>query len=133
MGRRASSSINTTAIVGVAAVLAVLVAAGALFLLKDKGGSSFTGTPFPVDDAYSGANSLRDNEYTLEGTVTQRHPRDSGLGLEIQVESGGEEKPVFISVPNDVATINIERNTKYAFKVRVGKGGIPVATNVKRL
>lgn len=107
MGRRASSSLNATAIVGIA-VAVLLLLAGAWFFLMRKKTESFQGTPLPIEDLFSGANSLRGNEYTVEGVVDGREPRDSGLGITLLVESDGSQEPVFLVVPRDVATINIE-------------------------
>mgnify|MGYP002529802545 FL=1 len=132
MGRRASSSLNTTAIVGIAVGVLFLIVAGALVLRKGRG-ETFDAPPLPMEEVYSNANSLRGNEYTVEGTVDRREPRDSGLGISIVVDSDGEKLPLFIIVPDDVATINIERDVAYAFKVRFGEGGVPIATGVKRL
>lgn len=132
MGRRASSSLNTTAIVGIVVVVLVLVVAGFLFMRKGSG-ESFAAPPLPMEEVYKNANSLRGNEYSVEGVVDRREPRDSGLGISIVVESDGEELPLFIIVPDDVATINIERDGSYVFKVRFGEGGVPIATGVKRL
>jgi hypothetical protein len=86
-----------------------------------------------MEEVYTNANSLRGNEYTVEGTVDRREPRDSGLGISILVDSEGEKLPLFIIVPDAVATINIERDVTYAFKIRFGEGGVPIATGVKRL
>ena len=49
MGRRASSGLNATAIIGIAAVVLVFVAAGALLLKKGKT-EGFTGQPLPVEE-----------------------------------------------------------------------------------
>ena len=62
MGRRASSSLNGPAIAGIVVVLLILLGAGAILLRGKK--DTFTGTPLPIEDIYSGANSLRGNEYT---------------------------------------------------------------------
>lgn len=132
MGRRASSSLNTTAIVGIVVVVLILVAVGALFLRRGRG-ESFAAPPLPMEEIYKNANSLRGNEYAVEGVVFRRESRDSGLGISIVVESDGEELPLFIIVPKDVATFNIDRDITYAFKVRIGEGGVPIATGVKRL
>ena len=132
MGRRASSSLNTTAIVGIAVGLLFLIVAGALVLRKGRS-ETFDAPTLPMEEVYSNANSLRGNEYTVEGTVDRRESRDSGLGISIVVDSEGEKLPLFIIVPDDVATINIERGVTYAFMIRFGKGGVPIATGVKRL
>lgn len=131
MGRRASSSLNAPAIVGIVVVVLILIAGGAL-LLQGKKGQTFDAPPLPIEEVFSNANSLKGNEYTVQGKVDRREPRDTGLGISIIVESGGEELPLFIIVPEEVAAINIERDVSYVFKVRFGKGGVPIATGVKR-
>ncbi len=131
MGRRASSSLNATTIVGIVVVVVILIGAGALVLRGKK--ETFDAPALPIEEVFSNANSLRGNEYTVEGKVDRREPRDSGLGISIIVESAGEELPLFIIVPDDVAEINIERDISYAFKVRFGEGGVPIATGIKRL
>ena len=47
-------------------------------------------------------------------------------------DEGGEEEAVFIKVPEEIATINLERDVTYAFKIRVGEGGVNVATAIKK-
>ena len=131
MGRRASSSFNTTAIVGIVVVVLVLVGAGALIMRKGKS-EGFSGPKLPVEETFTNANSLRRNEYTVEGKVYRIEPRDTGVGVCLLVDSDGKERTVFIKVPEDVATINIERDVSYAFKVRVGDGGVNIATAIKR-
>ena len=131
MGRRASSSLNATAIIAIMVVVLILIAAGAIALRKKK--DTFDAPQLPIEDIYSNANSLRGNEYRVVGSVYRRGARDSGLGVSIMVDSGSEELPLFIIVPEDVANFNIDRDVTYAFKVRIGEGGVPIATGVKRL
>ena len=79
---------------------------------------------------------MRRNEYTVEGTVFRIESRDSGVGVCLMVESdSGEEEAVFVKVPEDIAdiaTINLERDVTYAFKIRVEEGGVNVATAIKK-
>ena len=86
-----------------------------------------------IDEAMENANSLRGNEYRVEGKVESRWVRDSGEGLSLLVEEGGRTEHIFIMIPNDVEHPNIEREQRYAFKIRFGEGGVAVATAVKRL
>ncbi len=140
MGRRASSApsirifkINVN--VNVAAllvVLPVLIVVGTLLLKKGKT-EGFTGQPLPVEETFNNATAMRRNEYTVEGKIFRIESRDSGVGVCLMVGSKeGEEEAVFIKVPEEVATINLDRDVTYAFKIRVGEGGVNVATAVKK-
>ncbi len=135
MGRRASSGLNATAIIGIAAVVLLVVVGGAFVLKKGKK-EGFTGQPLPLQETFSNATAMRRNEYTVEGTVFRIESRDSGVGVCLMVESdSGEEEAVFVKVPEDIAdiaTINLERDVSYAFKIRVGEGGVNVATEIKK-
>ncbi len=131
MGRRASSGLNATAIIGIAAAVLVVVAGGSFVLKKGKK-AGFTGQPLPVEETFRNATAMRRNEYTVEGKVDRIESRDSGIGVCLLVESDGEEEAVFVKVPEEIATINLERGVTYAFKVRVGEGGVNVATAIKK-
>ena len=132
MGRRASSSLNSTAIIGIVVVIAILVGVGAL-TLKKKGKTFNDVAPLQVEEALQNANSLRGNEYRVEGKVESRWVRDSGEGLSLQVEEDGRTEYFFIMIPPDVKHVNIEREQRYAFKIRFGEGGVAVATAIERL
>ena len=132
MGRRASSSLNTAAIIGIVAVVAILVGAGAL-MLKKKGVTYNDVALLRMDEAVQNANSLRGNEYRVEGKVESRWVRDSGEGLSLIVEESGRTERLFIMIPTDVEHPNIERDQRYAFKIKFGEGGVAIATAVKKL
>ena len=86
-----------------------------------------------MQETFSNATAMRRNEYTVEGTVFRIESRDSGVGVCLMVESdSGEEEAVFVKVPEDIATINLERDVTYAFKIRVEEGGVNVATAIKK-
>ena len=131
MGRRASSSLNPVALVMIVAVCAALIGGGAFLLTGKK--ETFDAPRLHIEDVLSNANSLRGNEYMVEGKVFRREVRDTGEGVSLMVETDGGEEPLFIVIPNDVDHVNIERDREYAFKIRFGEGGVPIATAVKRL
>ena len=81
---------------------------------------------------FSSASSLRRNEYVVEGTVFRIDNRDSGTGVGLLVGSEEDTEAVYVIVPEEVATINIERNVNYAFKILVGDGGVNFATAIKK-
>jgi len=132
MGRRANSSLNSAAIIGVIAAVAAIAAVG--FFLFRQESETFTDAPLlHISEAIDNANSLRGNEYRIEGKIESRWVRDSGEGLSLQVEQDGRTEYFFIMIPPDVEHPNIEREQRYAFKIRFGEGGVAVATAVKKL
>ena len=132
MGRRASSGLNTAVIIGIATFVLLLVVGGAFYLRKGKK-EGFTGKALPLEGTFSNATAMRRNEYIVEGTVFRIDSRDSGIGVCLMVESdSGKEEAVFVKVPEDIATINLERDVTYAFKIRVEEGGVNVATAIKK-
>jgi hypothetical protein len=139
MARRASSNVSTAAIIGiviVAVIFAVVfilsnILGGAGYLLGNK--KAFDAPLLQIEEALQSANSLRGNEYRVEGKVDSRWVRDTGEGLSLMVEDDGQTKYLFIMIPPEVSHVNIEREQRYAFKIKFGEGGVAIATDVKRL
>lgn len=134
MARRASSSTNPALIIGIAvAVIAVIF--GGKFLMSKKKESFSDLNPLAVQDLLDNGNSLRNNEYLIEGKIDERFFRDgnssSVVSVRVKADSGEEIVPVMI--PEKFNNLNIEREQRYAFKVRFEQGGIPVATGITRL
>lgn len=132
MGRRASSSINPAAIVGIVAAVAILGVLGFFFFSK-KGEAFSDLPPLRVSEALENGISLRDNEYRVEGKLLARWPRKTGAVVELLVEEPGSAEHFPIVVPDEVATVNFEREQRYAFRIRFGDGGVAIATAVERL
>ena len=80
---------------------------------------------------FRSGNSLRGNEYLVEGIVDQRWPRDQGQLVSIQLEDSDDM--IGIEIPASFNDLNIERQQKYAIKVKFREGGVPVATQIERL
>lgn len=134
MARRASSSTNPFLIIGIV-VAVVALFFGGKFLMSKKT-ESFAGVkPLIVQELLDNGNSLRDNTYLIEGQIDERFFRDgntsSVVSVRVKAESGEEIVPVII--PSKFNNLNIEREQRYAFKVRFEQGGIPVATDISRL
>jgi len=134
MARRASSSTKPALIIGIAvAVIAVIF--GGKFLMSKKKESFSDMNPLAVQDLLDNGNSLRNNEYLIEGKIDERFFRDgntsSVVSVRVKADSGEEVVPVMI--PEKFNNLNIEREQRYAFKVRFEQGGIPVATAISRL
>lgn len=130
MARRASSGISPGILIGIAAALVVAFFGGKALLTKKS--ETFSGiSKLPVEDFMENANSLRDNEYLVEGTVDDKFFSESNPNQLISVKVDDAQVPV--EIPSEFLKLNIEREKRYAIKVRIRQGGIPVATGINRL
>ena len=134
MARRASSSTNPTIIIGIAFAVALAVFAGKYFL-TNKSASFSDVTPLSVQELLDNGNSLRGNEYLIEGQIDEklRWTPDKGQIISIRVKSVGGEEVIPVQIPGKFNKLNMEREQRYAFKVEFEQGGIPVATAINRL
>ena len=134
MARRASSSLHPGIIIGGIAAIVIAVFAGKS-LIGGKS-SGFGDVPkLDVRDLLENGNSLRGNEYLIEGKIDEklRWTASNGQIVSLRVDDGGREEFVGIEIPAEFNNLNIEREQRYAFKVKFQQGGIPVATGVNRL
>ena len=129
MPRRASSGPNSTAIIGIVAFILV-AALVAMFLMKGSKQKIKGATPLSMSEFLENGNSLRGNEYLIEGTVDQRWPRDNGQLVSLQVNDS--EELIGIEIPLSFNGLNIERSQKYAIKVKFREGGVPDATQMTK-
>ncbi len=134
MPRRASSGPNVGLILGIVAVVAAAAFAGKM-VFADKKGQSLDGTTLDMRSAVENANSLRGNEYVVEGTIDDQLEWDPEHGqvVSLKVLSGDTAEFLAIEIPPSLSNINIEREQNYAFRVRFREGGIAVAENISRL
>ena len=134
MPRRASSSTNPLLIIGVAVAVIAAIFAGK-FLLSKKSETFPDVNPLAIQDLLENGNSLRNNEYLIEGRIDERFFRDNNPSsvVSVRVKSSSGEEIVPVLVPSKFNNLNIEREQRYAFRVKVEQGGIPVAINISRL
>ena len=134
MARRASSSTKPAIIIGIAVAVAIAVFAGKLLLTK-KSESFSDVNQLVVQDLLDNGNSLRNNEYLIEGKIDERFFRTSNSAsvVSVRVKSGSGDEIIPVKIPSNFNNVNIEREQRYAFKVRFEQGGIPVVTAVNRL
>ena len=134
MARRASSSTNPILIIGIVVGIAVVVIGGKM-LFGGKSASFSDVPPLSVENLMENGNSMRFNESFVEGRVNERFFRDgtenSVISIRVDASSGEEVIPVLI--PSKFNDMNIEREQRYAFKVKIKQGGIPVAIDIERL
>lgn len=134
MPRRASSSLHPGIIIGIiaGAVVAVMVAKNGF---GNKSPGLGDGQKLDVRDLLDNGNSLRGNEYHVEGKIDQklRWTSNRGQVVSLRVSTSGGSELIGVEIPPSFNNLNIEREQKYAFRVKFRQGGIPVATAIKRL
>ena len=134
MARRASSSLHPGIIIGAIAAIVVAVFAGKSMLGKKAAGFGDVAA-LQVDELLENGNSLRGNEYVVEGQIDEKLQWTTSRGqlVSVRVEAPGGDKFVGIEIPPEFSKLNIDTKQKYAFRVKFRQGGIPVATGVNRL
>lgn len=134
MPRRASSGINPAILIGVAVFVIIALVAGRFLISGRK--NPFDNAPrLDIQQYLENANSMRGNEYMLEGKIDEklRWTPDRGQLVSVRVDDDGDGEVIAIEIGPEFNHLNIEREQRYAFKVRIRQGGIPVATAVERL
>ena len=53
--------------------------------------------------------------------------------MSLRVSTPGGDELIGVEIPPDFNNLNIEREQRYALRIKVRQGGIPVATAVNRL
>lgn len=135
MARRASSRMNMGTIAGIAAGVAALVLVGGTMVKKNKS-SDFANLPeLQMEQFLENANSLRGNEYRVNGKISEklRWTPDRGQVISLQVGDGARGELLPVEIPAEFSSMNIEREQRYSFKIRFREGGIPVATGIQRM
>jgi len=134
MARRASSSFHPGIIIGAVVAVAAVIAGGKL-LTGRKSPAFGDVSKLDVGDLLENGNSLRGNEYVIEGLIDEklRWDTDRGQVVSVKVTSNSGEEFVGIEVPPALAKTNIEIKQRYAFRVKFKQGGIPVATAITRI
>src|SRR6478672_2326175 len=126
MARRASSSLHPGIIIGAIAALAVAVFAGKSLLGKKTAGFGDVAS-LQIDELLENGNSLRGNEYVVEGQIDEKLQWTTSRGqlVSVRVESPGGDKFVGVEIPPEFNRLNIDAKQKYAFRVKFKQGGIP--------
>ena len=134
MARRASSSLHPGILIGIAAAVVVAILGGKSLLKKKTPGFADV-NPLSVEDFLENGNSLRGNEYSIEGKIDEklRWTADRGQVVSLRVKAGSDEELIGIEIPPKFNNLNIEREQRYTMRIKVRQGGIPVATDVTRL
>ena len=134
MARRASSSLHPGIIIGAIAAIAVAIFVGKSLIGKKSAGFGDV-AKLSVDELLENGNSLRGNEYVVEGQIDEKLQWTASRGqvVSVKVGSPGGDEFVAIEIPEPFNNLNIDAKQKYLFRVRFRQGGIAVATGVNRL
>jgi len=134
MARRASSNLHPGIIIGAVAAIIVAVVAGKSLIGK-KSASFGDVSKLSVEELLENGNSLRGNEYVVEGQIDEKLQWTTGRGqmVSVKVSAPGGDQFVGIVIPQEFNKLNIDTKQKYAFRVQIRQGGYAVATGVNRL
>ncbi|MEY4245053.1 MAG: hypothetical protein RLZZ245_2638 [Verrucomicrobiota bacterium] len=134
MARRASSKLHPGIIIGAIAAMVVAIIAGKSLLGK-KSSAFAEVSKLSVEELLENGNSLRGNEYVIEGQIDEKLQWTTGRGqlVSVRVSAPGGDEFVGIEIPQNFNKLNIDTKQKYTFRVKFRQGGIAVATGVDRL
>jgi len=134
MPRRASSTVHP-GIIGIAFVIIILLILSGRMLIGDKKVSLGNVPALDVQQLLENANSMRGNEYLVDGQVNEKllWTPDRGQFISLRVETQGGEEIIGVEIPPEFDNLNIETRQRYSIRVRIRDGGIPVATAINRL
>jgi hypothetical protein len=134
MARRASSSLHPGIIIGAIVALVILIIAGKSLLGK-KASTFGDIAKLDITELLENGNSLRGNEYLIEGQIDEKLQWTSSRGqlVSLKIDTPGGPEFVGIEIPTEFNDRNIDSKQKYVFRVKFRQGGIPVATGIDRL
>jgi hypothetical protein len=134
MARRASSSLHPGILIGIAAAVVVAIVAGQSLFRKKKPRFGDV-SPLSVEEFLENGNSLRGNEYSIEGKIDEklRWTTKRGQIVSLRVTTPGGDGWIGVEIPPSFNNLNVEREQRYAMRVKVRQAGIPVVTAINRL
>lgn len=130
MARRASSGVNTQALL-IGAVVLILVLGGGYWFLNRKP-AGFDAPPLDIEQAMENSRSLSGNKYQVTGTLIDRRIETNSL---VTLQIGEDNNPNFLSifVPEDFGGGNLNKHDEYTFLIEFNTDGLAVALDVKQL
>jgi len=131
MARRASSGVNTQALLIGAFVLIIVLGGGYWFINRKP-----SGFDAPVLDAISfrtNGRSLAGNKNQVTGVLIAREIRSSSQIVTLEVKEDGDPVHVPIIIPEDFNAGNLNQKDTYTFLIEFNTDGVPVALAVTQL
>jgi len=141
MARRASSQTKPKTVIIVVGTIIALGLGGIVLknTVFNKTASIDRSKMLPLDDFFERSSILRDNTYLVEGTIEERFAAGDGelVSLGVKLPDSKELRFVPIFVESDVKKVNLERQQRYLFEVKIlNKGsnrGVAFATKITNL
>jgi len=131
MARRASSGVNTQALLSGVAILAIALGGGYWFLNREPEG--FKAETVNVAQYRDNQNALVGNEVKATGTLVDRRNEGDSQMIALKVQEDGKARFLPILVPNDLNKVNLNLQQDYSFLLRFNSDGLAVASDVKAL
>jgi hypothetical protein len=134
MPRRASSRLRPSALIGIGVALALVVAV--LRYGTGNPDTAFADTArLDVAELLENGNSLRGNEYSVQGQIDEKlvWSADRGQVISLRVGTPTGDEFIAIEVPPGFDRLNLDVRQNYLFRVKFRDGGIAVATGIERL
>jgi len=131
MARRASSGVNTQALI-IGVVILVLVL-GVGYWLLNRPSSGFDAPELDMEQAMGNSRSLSGNRYQISGKLIDRRVESVGQLVTIHVGEESNPKPLSIIIPDGFQGGNLTNQTDYTFLIEFNTSGVAVAQDVKQL
>jgi len=131
MARRASSGVNTQALL-IGAVVLILVLGGGYWLLNRKP-SGFDAPSLDIEQAVENSRSLSGNKYQVTGKLIDRETEATGSVITLQIGESPAVRFLSILVPAEFSGGNLNPQDEYTFLIEFNTNGLAVALDVKQL
>lgn len=131
MARRASSGVNTQALI-IGVVILLLVLGGGYWFLN-RPSARFDAPELDMEQAMTNSRSLSGNRYQVTGKLIARHVESMGQLVIIHVGEESNPKPLPVIIPDGFQGGNLTNQTDYTFLIEFNTDGVAVAQDVKQL
>jgi len=131
MARRASSGVNTQALLTGAVILILAIGGGYWFLTKKPEG--FKAEAVNMDQYLRNQQASVGNEVQATGILEDRHNKGDAQMVILKIEENGSSSFLPILVPSELNKVNLNLQQEYSFLLRFNSDGLAVASDVKAL
>ena len=113
-------------------LVAVVIAGGIYFILSRPSSSMRTAQALDATLYATSADSLRGNTYKVDAVVDNLLATSATGGRLISITVDGGRQVLPVVVPKEFSAINLQKQQRYNFLVKVGDRGVLSATEVKK-
>ena len=131
MARRASSGVNTQALLVGAVVLILFLGGGYWFLNRKPSG--FDAPPLDIEQDVENSRSLSGNVYQVTGKLDDRDIETTGSVISLKIGEKPNVRFLPILISADFKGGNLNLQDEYTFLIEFNTDGLAVALDVKQL